>query len=557
MRALSVPVTPFPDQQPGTSGLRKKVAVFREPGYLEAFVQAIFAALPEAVGERPAGKTLVLGGDGRFFNDAAVQIILRMMAANGVGRVLVGQGGLLSTPAASAVIRKHRAFGGIILSASHNPGGPDGDFGIKYNIANGGPAPQSVTDAIYRETRRVAEYRTINADDLPLDRLGPSRLGEMDVEVIDPVADYAELMERIFDFDRLWDLFRGGFRLRFDAMSAVTGPYAREIFERRLGAPAGTAVNAEPQPDFAGHHPDPNPTHAAALIAALAADERGAGGLDLGAASDGDGDRNLVVAKGNGLGGGAIGPSDSLAILAANARLVPWFKDGLCGVARSMPTSSALDRVAGALGIDCYETPTGWKYFGSLLDAGRISLCGEESAGTGSDHLREKDGVWAVLFWLNILAARGLAASDIVADHWRRYGRHFYARHDYEALPVDRAETLIARLRAGLPALSGRRFGEFSVERADDFAYTDPVDGAVSEHQGIRLDFAEGARIVYRLSGTGTEGATLRVYLERFEPEPRRHLLAADAALAPLAAAAAHIADIPGILGRAQPSVIA
>ncbi len=563
MRVISVPVKPFADQRPGTSGLRKKAAVFRQPGYVEAFVQAIFDALPEAVGDGVPGKTLVLGGDGRFFNDAAAQIILRMMAANGVARVLVGRGGLLSTPAASAVIRKHGAFGGVILSASHNPGGPDGDFGIKYNVANGGPAPELVTEAIYRHSMRLAAYRTIEAPNLPLDRIGTARLGPMIVEIIDPVADYAELMERVFDFDRLRELFRGGFRLRFDAMHAVTGPYAREIFERRLGAPAGTAVNAEPLPDFGGHHPDPNPTHAADLVAALAARD----GPDFGAASDGDGDRNMIVGKGidgpgDGIGGGVIGPSDSLAVLAANARLVPWFKDGLSGVARSMPTSRAVDRVAAGLGIPCYETPTGWKYFGSLLDAGHIALCGEESAGTSSDHIREKDGLWAVLFWLNVLAVRGEPAAAIVADHWRRYGRHFYARHDYEGLAADPANRLIARLRASLPALPGQRFGGFTVRAADDFAYTDPVDGTVTRHQGIRIDFgdgarAEGARIVYRLSGTGTEGATLRVYLERFEPDPGRHAAPSATALAALAATAASLADIPGIVGRLQPDVVA
>ncbi len=548
MTILTVAVTPFPDQRPGTSGLRKKVAVFRRPGYLKAFVQSIFDALPEAVGEGVAGKTLVLGGDGRFFNDEAAQIILRMMAANGVSRVLVGCNGLLSTPAASTVIRGHRAFGGIVLSASHNPGGPDGDFGIKYNTGNGGPAPERITDAIFQHTKQITAYRTLDTQPLPLDRVGTTRLGDMNVEIIDPVADYAELMERIFDFDRLRDLFRSGFRLRFDAMSAVTGPYAREIFERRLGAPEGTAIHAEPKPDFGGHHPDPNPTHAAALVAALADPN----GPDFGAASDGDGDRNMVVGRNQ-----VISPSDSLAVLAANARLVPWFKDGLPGVARSMPTSRAVDRVAGALGIDCYETPTGWKYFSSLLDAGRIALCGEESAGTGSNHVREKDGVWAVLFWLNVLAVRGEPATAILEDHWRRYGRNFYARHDYEALPVEPANRLIEMLRGSLGTLPGRRFGDFVIRAADDFAYTDPVDGSVSAHQGLRIDFDGGARIVYRLSGTGTEGATLRVYIERYEPEPRRHATPLDAALAPLAAVAAEIADIQGILGRTQPSVVA
>jgi phosphoglucomutase len=548
MEIRSVPVTPFADQRPGTSGLRKTVTLFRQPGYVEAFVQSIFDALPEAVGEGVAGRTLVLGGDGRFFNDEALQIILPMMAANGVARVLVGRGGLLSTPAASALIRQFGAFGAVVLSASHNPGGPDGDFGIKYNVANGGPEQERVTEAIYRRSREIAAYRTIEAAPVAVDRLGTTRLGDMTVEIIDPVADYAALMERIFDFDRLRGLFRGGFRLRFDAMHAVTGPYAREIFERRLGATAGTAVNAEPLPDFAGHHPDPNPTYAGELIAALAAPD----GPDFGAASDGDGDRNMVVARNM-----VIGPSDSLAILAANAQLIPWFKNGLPGVARSMPTSRAVDRVAAALRIPCYETPTGWKYFGSLLDAGCIALCGEESAGTSSDHIREKDGVWAVLFWLNILAVRHEPAAAIVADHWRRYGRNFYARHDYEALPPERAADLIERLRAALPALPGHRCNGSAIASADDFAYIDPVDASISAHQGIRVGFDDASRIVYRLSGTGTEGATLRVYLERFEADPARHAMPTDAVLAPLAATAATLADIPGILERSRPDVVA
>ncbi len=548
MDISEIQVSAFPDQRPGTSGLRKKVAVFQQPGYVEAFVQSLFDALPEAVGSAVAGQTLVLGGDGRFFNDRVIQTIIRMAAANGVARLLVGRGGLLSTPATSAVIREHKAFGGIILSASHNPGGPDGDFGIKYNVANGGPAPERVTEVVFARSQSISAYRTVAAADLPLDKLGSTTLEAMEVAVIDPVADYAALMERIFDFDRLRDLFRGGFRLRFDAMNAVTGPYAREIFECRLGAPAGTAVKADPLPDFGGHHPDPNPTYAADLIAALAAP----GAPDFGAASDGDGDRNMVVTR-----KGAVGPSDSLAILAANAHLIPWFKDGLPGVARSMPTSRAVDRVAKALGIECFETPTGWKYFGNLLDAGRIALCGEESAGTSSNHVREKDGVWAVLFWLNILAVRRQAAAAIVADHWGRFGRDFYMRHDYEAIESERANRLIDGLRRRLPELPGQRFGDFEISAADDFAYTDPVDGSASAHQGIRLDFTGGARAVYRLSGTGTEGATLRVYLERFEPDPARHAVAADRALAPLAAAAAAVADIAGITARTAPSVVA
>lgn len=548
MNIVRVPVTPFAGQRPGTSGLRKRVAVFREPGYVEAFVQSLFDALPEAVGRSAEGQTLVLGGDGRFFNDRAIQTIIRIAAANGVGRLLVGCGGLLSTPATSVVIRGREAFGGIVLSASHNPGGPDGDFGIKYNVANGGPAPERVTEAIYRRTQTIAEYRTIEAPDIALDRDGSIKIRGMELTVIDPVAEYAALMERIFDFDRIRTLFQSGFRLRFDAMNAVTGPYAVEIFERRLGAAPGTAVHAAPMADFGGLHPDPNPTHAASLIAALT--EPGA--PDFGAASDGDGDRNMVVTR-----AGAVSPSDSLAILAANAHLVPWFKKGLPGVARSMPTSRAVDRVAQKLGIECFETPTGWKYFGNLLDAGRIALCGEESAGTGADHVREKDGVWAVLFWLNILAARGEPATTIVTDHWSRFGRDFYMRQDYEEIETERANRLIDGLRRRIPELPGTRWGDFTVATADDFAYTDPVDGSITTHQGIRIGFADGARIVYRLSGTGTEGATLRVYLEHYEPDLARHALAASAALAPLAAVSVALADIAGITGRDKPSVVA
>jgi phosphoglucomutase len=553
MNIISVPVTPFAGQRPGTSGLRKKVAVFRERGYVEAFVQSLFDALPETVGNGVAGQTLVLGGDGRFFNDEAIQTIIRMAAANGVARLLVGRGGILSTPAASAVIRGRQAFGGIILSASHNPGGPDGDFGIKYNATNGGPAPERITEAIYRRSQTITTYRIAEAGTVPLDEIASIKIGSMELAVIDPVAEYAALMERIFDFDRLRDLFRGGFRLRFDAMHAVTGPYAREIFETRLGAAPGSAVNADPLPDFGGHHPDPNPTYAADLITAVTRPD----GPDFGAASDGDGDRNMAVTRPNGIAGGAVGPSDSLAILAANARFVPWFKDGLPGVARSMPTSRAVDRVAAKLGIDHFETPTGWKYFGNLLDAGRIALCGEESAGTGANHIREKDGVWAVLFWLNVIAARGESASAIVTDHWARYGRDFYMRHDYDAIETERANRLIDRLREQLPSLSGTRFGEFEVAECDDFAYTDPIDGSTAAHQGIRVGFANGARIVYRLSGTGTEGATLRVYLEHYEPDPARHAVPGSTALAPLAAVSVALADITGITGRESPSVVA
>ncbi|HOL64970.1 MAG TPA: alpha-D-glucose phosphate-specific phosphoglucomutase, partial [Accumulibacter sp.] len=491
---------PFAGQKPGTSGLRKKVAVFRQPNYLENFVQAIFDNLS---GQQ--GQTLVLGGDGRFYNDVAIQTILRMAAAAGFGRVLVGRDGILSTPAASAVIRKWQAFGGIILSASHNPGGPDDDFGIKYNLNNGGPANEAFTDAVYQRTQEISAYRTVDVPDIDLGKIGEVKIGEMTVSVIDPVADYAELLESLFDFEQITALLaRPDFRMRFDAMHAVTGPYAKAILEVRLGAPAGTVVNGTPLADFGGGHPDPNPVYAADLIAALSDPKSG---LSFGAASDGDGDRNMVVGRNF-----FSSPSDSIAILAANHALVPAYAKGLAGVARSMPTSCALDRVAQALGIPCYETPTGWKYFGSLLDAGKATLCGEESAGTGSNHVREKDGLWAVLYWLNILAARGEYAEDIVRDHWRRFGRNVYSRHDYEGIATEAGDRLMAELRVRLPQLAGSTCAGLRIAAADDFAYTDPVDGSRSERQGVRVLLDDGSRVVFRLSGTGTEGATLRVY---------------------------------------------
>ena len=542
MTVRTVPTTPFPDQKPGTSGLRKKVPVFRQPGYVENFVQAIFDSV-----EGREGATLVVGGDGRFLNREVVQTTLRIAAANGFARILVGQGGLLSTPAASCVIRKHGAIGGVVLSASHNPGGPEGDFGIKFNTANGGPAPEPVTEAIFARTKSLTAYRIVEADDLDLDRLGEVRLGDATVTVIDPVADYAALMETLIDFPRVAALFASGFRMRFDAMSAVTGPYAREILERRLGAPAGTVVNAEPLPDFGGHHPDPNPVHAHDLMALMT----GPDAPDFGAASDGDGDRNMIVARNL-----FVTPSDSLAILAAHAHVAPGYAGGLAGVARSMPTSRAVDRVASRLGIPAYETPTGWKFFGNLLDAGRITLCGEESAGTGSNHVREKDGLWAVLLWLNVLAATGRPAAEIVREHWRRFGRDIYARHDYEEVDAAAAEGLMEALRGSLAALPGRSFGPLTVEAADDFAYTDPVDGSVTRRQGVRILFREDARVVFRLSGTGTVGATLRVYLERFEPDPARHDAPVAEVLAPVVAAAEAIAGIAARTGRQEPSVI-
>jgi phosphoglucomutase len=544
IKVISVPSAPFSGQKPGTSGLRKKVTVFRQARYLENFVQAIFDTLS---GQQ--GQTLVLGGDGRYYNDVAIQTILRMAAAAGFGRVLVGRDGILSTPAASAVIRKWQAFGGIILSASHNAGGPDGDFGIKYNLGNGGPANEGFTDAVYRRTQEISVYHTVESSDIDLSRIGQAAIGEMVVSVIDPVADYAELLESLFDFDRIARLLaRPDFRMRFDAMHAVTGPYALAILEGRLGAPAGTVVNGKPLPDFGGGHPDPNPVYAADLVAALADP---ASGLSFGAASDGDGDRNMIVGRNF-----VVSPSDSLAVLVANHALIPAYAGGLAGVARSMPTSCAVDRVARDLGIACYETPTGWKYFGSLLDAGMATLCGEESAGTGSNHVREKDGLWAVLYWLNILAVRDIPADAIVRDHWRRFGRNVYSRHDYEGIETAQADRLMDELRARLAQLPGSDCCGLRIATADDFAYTDPVDGSRSERQGVRILLDDGSRVVFRLSGTGTEGATLRVYLERFVADPGRHEVPTQEALAPLIDLADLVARIAAITGRKAPDVI-
>ena len=543
MDIRTFPIRPFAGQRPGTSGLRKKVAVFQQPHYLESFVQAIFDAL-----EGFAGSTLVVGGDGRYFNEPAIQVILRMSAANGFGRVLVGQGGILSTPAASCVIRKHGAFGGIILSASHNPGGPDGDFGIKYNAGNGGPAPERLTDAIWRKSEGIDRVRTLDAADIDLSRLGVSRLGDATIEVIDPVADHADLLAGLFDFEAIGALLRDGrFRIRFDAMHAVTGPYAQEILIERLCAPADSVMRGRPLPDFGGDHPDPNPTHAAALVGEMFAPDA----PDFGAASDGDGDRNMIVGRRF-----IVTPSDSLAVLAANAHLVPGYAGGLKGIARSMPTSRAADRVAAALGVACHETPTGWKFFGNLLDAGMATLCGEESSGTGSDHVREKDGLWAVLFWLSIVAARRAPVADILRDHWSRFGRNYYTRHDYEEVALEAAQGLMSDLRARLADLPNTTLDGFTVASADDFSYVDPVDGSVSERQGVRLQFDGGARIVYRMSGTGTAGATLRLYVESYEPDVTRQRLDAQIALAPLLRIALDLSQLPARTGRDAPTVI-
>jgi len=536
----TVATQPFDGQKPGTSGLRKKVKVFRQPHYLENFVQAIFDSIGDV-----AGKTLVLGGDGRFHNRAACQTILKMAAANGFARVMVGQSGILSTPAASCVIRKYKTFGGIILSASHNPGGPDEDFGIKYNIPAGGPAPEGVTEAIFARTKEIREYRILDAADVDIETVGSRTLGAMEVQVFDPVADYAELMGSLFDFDAIRALFAGGFRMKFDAMHAVTGPYATAILEGILGAPRGTVMNGTPLEDFGHGHPDPNLVHAHELVEQLF----GADAPDFGAASDGDGDRNMVLGRNF-----YVTPSDSLAVLAANATLAPGYAKGLKGIARSMPTSAAADRVAAALGITCYETPTGWKFFGTLLDAGLATLCGEESFGTGSDHVREKDGLWAVLLWLNVLAKRNQPVAEIVREHWAKYGRNYYSRHDYEGIDTDAANGLMKQLRA--QKLQGRKLGAYTVAFNDDFAYTDPVDGSVSTGQGVRIVFEDGSRIVFRLSGTGTEGATLRVYIERYEPDAAKHGLDPQEALADLIDIARELAEIEPWTGREEPTVI-
>ncbi len=545
MKIERITTAPIAGMKPGTSGLRKKVTEFAHGHYLHNFVQSVFNAVRPAGGFD--GLTLVIGGDGRYYNTDAIQIVIRMAAANGFARVLVGAAGILSTPAASCVIRKDGAFGGLILSASHNPGGPDGDFGIKFNAANGGPASETITDAIYAQTLAIDTYLIVDAPLINLAHIASHPLGAMRVEVIDPVADYVELMRGLFDFDALRAWFASGHRLAFDAMHAVTGPYAHAIFERELGAPVGTVRNGTPLADFGGHHPDPNLVHAKELLDLM----MGPHAPDLGAASDGDGDRNLIIGRGI-----FIAPSDSLAMLAANAQLAPAYRNGIVGVARSMPTSGAVDRVAARLGIPCFETPTGWKFFGNLLDAGRITLCGEESAGTGSDHVREKDGVWAVLLWLSILASRGCSVQQIADQHWSRYGRNYYTRHDYEDIDIATAQALMQSLVAKLEGLVGQRFGSRTVTLADDFSYTDPVDGSVSSHQGLRVIFDDGARIVYRLSGTGTSGATLRVYIERYTDDPTQLAHDTQVALADLIALADGFAELRQRTGRAQPDVV-
>jgi phosphoglucomutase len=533
---------PIPGQKPGTSGLRKKAAQFRQPHYVENFLQSIFDVL-----QNYKGGTLVLGGDGRYYNKEVIQTVIRIAAANGVGRVLLGCQGFLSTPAASHLIRKYQAFGGIVLSASHNPGGPDGDFGIKLNVANGGPAPEKLTEAIYARTLEITSYVMADTPAVEIDRLGFVTIEGTQVQIVDPVTDYQELMRTLFDFDAIAGLFRSGFTMRYDAMNAITGPYATAILERTLDAAPGTVLASTPLPDFGGRHPDPNLVHARGLYDLMMSPQA----PDLGCASDGDGDRNLIIGRMQ-----FVSPSDSLAVLAANAHLAPGYAAGVVGIARSMPTSRAADRVALALGIKSYETPTGWKFFANLLDAGLVTLCGEESAGTGSTHVREKDGLWAVLLWLNILAARKQSVVDIMRAHWRTYGQNYYTRHDYEEIDERAANGLIASLRARLPSLVGRGIGSETIEHADDFSYRDPVDESSIAGQGLRILFRSGARIIYRLSGTGTSGATLRVYIESYEPDPTRHGLDTQAVLAELIGLSRSLAEIEQRTGRSAPSVV-
>ncbi|MDO8843206.1 alpha-D-glucose phosphate-specific phosphoglucomutase [Methylicorpusculum sp.] len=543
MQIKTIATVPFEGQNPGTSGLRKKVKTFAEPNYLENFVQSIFDSL-----ENISGQTLVIGGDGRYFNRQATQTIIKIAAANGFSRLIIGQGGLLSTPAASNIIRKYQAYGGLVLSASHNPGGPDEDFGIKYNVGNGGPAPEKYTEAFYRHSQNITSYKIADLPEINLDIVGTQKIDQLIIDIIDPVADYAELMESIFDFDLLKQSIGSGYlSLRFDAMHAITGPYAKTILEDLLGAKPGSAINAVPLEDFGGGHPDPNMAHAHELTEEML----GSAPPVFGAASDGDGDRNMIMGAGI-----FVTPSDSLAIMAANAKLIPAYAKGLSGVARSMPTSQAIDRVAAKYQLPCYETPTGWKFFGNLLDAGKITLCGEESFGTGSDHVREKDGLWAVLFWLNLIARKRQSVADIVKDHWQTFGRDIYARHDYEAVETAIGNEIMDQLRNQLPGLKGQAFGEYTVKYADEFSYTDPIDGSISKNQGIRIGFENGSRIVFRLSGTGTVGATLRIYLERYEPDAAKHDQDAQEALSGLIELAEKLGEVKKRTGRTEPTVI-
>jgi phosphoglucomutase len=543
LQVRTITTKPFSDQRPGTSGLRKSVTTFQQPHYLENFIQATFDTEGNC-----KGKKLIVGGDGRFYNREAIQVIVKMAAANGFSVVEVGQHGILSTPATSCVIREHKADCGIILSASHNPGGPQGDFGVKFNVANGGPSPEKVTEAIFERSKSITEYKILDAADIDIDTIGRQQLGETTVEIIDSVADYQRLLEKLFDFDLIKQLLTSGkFTMCFDGMHAVTGPYADAIFVKRLGAPPATVRADVPLPDFGGGHPDPNLVYAHDLVKIMF----GENAPDFGAASDGDGDRNMILGRHF-----FVTPSDSLALMVANHKLIPAYKGGIAGVARSMPTSKAADRVAQKMGLKCYETPTGWKFFGNLMDADLTTLCGEESFGTGANHIREKDGIWSVMFWLNILASRKESVADIVKKHWLEYGRNYYSRHDYEEVDSDKAHELMAKMRGQTGPMKGSKLGRYEVDFADDFAYTDPVDGSVSKEQGIRLNFTDGSRIVYRLSGTGTRGATLRVYIESLETDSAKQGLETQQALAELIGIANEVAQIKQFTGREQPTVI-
>lgn len=543
MHIKTISTQTYQDQNPGTSGLRKKVKVFKQRHYLENFVQSIFDVM-----QGYEGKSLVIGGDGRYYNREAIQIIIKIAAANGFGELIIGQNGILSTPAASHIIRKYGAFGGLILSASHNPAGEHEDFGIKYNVSNGGPAPEKDTLAFFARSKEIESYKLADLPEIDLTQIGSQEIDGLKITIIDSVEDYAQLMESIFDFDLLRQSIKNGFiTLCFDAMHAVTGPYAKRILIDMLGAPESSVRNATPLEDFAGHHPDPNLIYAKELADFMFSDDAPI----FGAASDGDGDRNMILGKGI-----FVTPSDSLAILAANAKLIPAFKNGLKGVARSMPTSQAVDRVAKNYNIPCYETPTGWKFFGNLLDADKITLCGEESFGTGSQHVREKDGLWAVLFWLNLIARRRQTVAEIVQEHWQKFGRDIYSRHDYEAVDSNIANEMMTSLREQITTLKGQVFGDYVVSYADEFCYHDSVDGSTSANQGFRMGFENGSRIVFRLSGTGTVGATLRIYIERYEPDAQKHNQDPQVALAELIELAEKFCGVKSRTGRTEPTVI-
>lgn len=534
-----IKTTAYNDMKMGTAGLRKKSKVVLQENYLENFVQSVFNAIGGV-----EGLTFILGGDGRYYNKIAIQKIMKMAAANGMKKMIVGQNGFISTPASSHVLLMNKADGGFVLSASHNPGGINGDFGIKYAVASGGQCPTAISDKIYEISKTISEYKTLDEPDVDLSKLGTQKLGNMEIEVIDPIKDYVEMMENIFDFAAIKKLFANGFTMVFDAMNAVTGPYARKIFEEILGAKPGSVLNYVPLEDFGGLHPDPNLIYAKTLVDLMYSDKA----PDFGAANDGDGDRNMILGKKF-----FVTPSDSLAILTDNYKLIPAYKNGIYGVAKSAATSTAVGRVAEALNIGYYEVPTGWKYFCNLMDSKRITFCGEESFGTGSSHIREKDGIWAVLFWLSIIAATGKSVHEITEEHWKKYGRSYYMRNDYEALDTEAANKLMADLESRLPDLAGKTFGAYTVSEAKPFIYNDPVDGS-STKNGLIVYFTDKSRIVYRLSGTGTNGATLRVYLERYETKDLNENV--EQMLESLADVSRQIGEITERTGKAKADVL-